>query len=379
MKFAPIETTSEDIRVLCASGSLGLTPFHEESFLSGVSRSPHAIAADAGSGDIGPFYLGSGHPYNAREWEEHDLELMMRHASACGARVIVGSAGGAGRDHAVDLYSEIVRDVIRRDGLGPLKVARIYSEVDRDWLLARLDRTRPLGAPWQLSEETVQTAVAAVSMIGIEPYVRALSDGADVILAGRSCDDAVFAAVPISHGRDQALALHMGKTIECGPLCATPILQRESVMGTVRKDDFLVEPMHPGQRCTPMSVAGHTLYERLDPYHHPGPGGVLDLTELKLEAESDRIVRASGAKWLSSSTYEVKIEGAARVGVRRLVLFGLRDPLSIANLDPILAAIHAELVRLEGDTGWQLHFSVFGRDAILRESEPLRHIGKSVV
>src|SRR5437870_9741503 len=109
--------------VLCASGSLGLTPFHPDSFWAGIKMRPEVVAADAGSGDIGPFYLGSGHWYNLRAWEEHDLGLMLKGAQACGAKVIVGSAGGAGLDQAVDLYFEIVRDVIRKERMGHKTVA----------------------------------------------------------------------------------------------------------------------------------------------------------------------------------------------------------------------------------------------------------------
>jgi hypothetical protein len=358
-----------DVSVLCPSGSLGLTPFHEESYWAGVERKPDCIAADAGSGDIGPFYLGSGSWYNPRDWEEHDLSLILKGARQCGAKVVVGSAGGAGLNKAVDLYFEIVSEIVRKEGLGPFKVARIYSEVDREWLNARLARISPLGAPWPLTRQLVEETSRAVTMIGVEPYLKALDAGADVIIAGRSCDDAVFGAVPVWLSKDKGLSLHMGKTIECGPLCATPVMQRESVMGIVRDGDFLVEPLHEGQRCTIASVAGHALYERLDPYHQPGPGGELDLTGTTFSEESDRIVKVSGSTWHPAPTYKMKIEGAARIGARKLVLFGLRDPLSIAHLDDIFAAIEAEVARVLGTEGWQLTFRVFGRDAILGPRE----------
>jgi hypothetical protein len=363
---------ADAVSVVCPTGSLGLTPFHEESFWSGVERKPDVIAADAGSGDIGPYYLGSGAWYNPRDWEEHDLALMLRGATRCGARVLVGSAGGAGLDNAVDRYFEIVSEIVHREGLGPLKVALIHSEVDREWLRARLDRISPLGAPWQLTRELVEETSRAVTMIGLEPYLQALDAGADVVIAGRSCDDAVFAAVPVWLGHDRGLSLHMGKTIECGPLCATPVVQRESVIGTVRAEDFLVEPLHPGQRCTIASVAGHALYERLDPYHQPGPGGELDLTASTFVEEPPKAVRVAGSKWHPAPVYKLKIEGSARVGARKMVLFGLRDPLSVSHLDDIFASIRAEVARVMGSEGWQINFRVFGRDAILGAREPER-------
>src|SRR5581483_2152412 len=95
-----------EVKVVCATGSLGLTPFHEESFFASLERRPDAIGADAGSGDIGPFYLGADAPYNPREWEKHDLELMVVAGVERRIPVLVGSAGGAGTNRAVDLYVE---------------------------------------------------------------------------------------------------------------------------------------------------------------------------------------------------------------------------------------------------------------------------------
>ena len=357
--------------VLCASGSLGLTPFHAESFWAGIATGPDVVAADAGSGDIGPFYLGSGHWYNLREWEEQDLTTMLKGARQCGARMIVGSAGGAGLDQAVDLYFDILSAAIKREGLGPLKVARIYSQVTLDWLRARVECSSPLGAPWPLTDEVIDQTTNAVAMIGVEPYLRALDEGADVIIAGRSCDDVLFAAHPIWIGLDRGLSLHMGKCIECGPLVATPPLQRESVVGIVHPDGFTVEPLHPGMRCTPESVTGHTLYERLDPYLQAGPGGSVDMSGVVYEAETDRMVRVTGSRWVPDSDYKVKIEGSGRVGARKLVIFGFRDPVAIAHIDDITADIRREVTRVVGPDGWQLHFSVFGRNAIMGERDTL--------
>jgi hypothetical protein len=367
-----MSATGLQTSVLCASGSLGLTPFHEESFAEGISRRPNVVAADAGSGDIGPSYLGSGHWYNPEAWEEHDLGLMLEGAQSCGAKVIVGSAGGAGLDQAVDRYFDIIARVAKRRGMGKLKVARIYSELAIDWLAERLGRSTLLGAPWPLTAEVLAETSRAVAMIGVEPYLEALDGGADVIIAGRSCDDALFAAYPIWKGMDWGYSLHMGKCIECGPLVADPPLQRESVMGTVLDDGFLVEPMHPGMRCTVASVAGHTLYERMDPYEQAGPGGELNLRAVSYVPVTDRVVKVIGSEWLRAPEYRVKVEGSGRVGACRMVIFGLRDPEAIAHVDDIIADIRSEVRRVVGEGGWQIHFSVFGRDAILGAREPDR-------
>jgi hypothetical protein len=178
-----------------------------------------------------------------------------------------------------------------------------------------------------------------VAMMGVEPLLDALHAGADVVIAGRACDDALFAAVPIRVGHDRGLALHMGKTLECGPLVATPIVMREAIMGTIGGDDFLLEPFHPDQRCTPMSVAGHTLYERLNPYTLPVPGGTVVMHDVRFEAHTDRVCRVSGSRWVPAEAYRVKLEGSGFVGHQAIFVFDLL-------------------------------FHVYGRDAVMGAREP---------
>jgi hypothetical protein len=58
-----------------------------------------------------------------------------------------------------------------------------------------------------------------------------------------------------------------------------------------------------------------------------------------------------------------------------MILFGLRDPEAIAHVDDITADIRREVKRVIGENGWQLHFSVYGRDALLGRREPKRDAG----
>jgi hypothetical protein len=352
---------------------------HPDSYWAAVERGPAAIVADAGSGDIGANYLGSGAEYNPREWEKHDLRLMLLATRRLGVPLIVGSAGGAGTNASVDRYFEIVTEIAGEEGLGGFTVARIYSELEREALAVRAaaEQIEALGARNPLTPEDVLRCSRVVAMMGVEPLLGALDRGADVIIAGRACDDAIFAVVPIRAGHDRALSLHMGKTIECGPLVATPIVMREAIMATVRDDDFLVEPFHSDQRCTPASVAGHTLYERLNPYSMPVPGGTIDLHHVVFEPYTDRICRVAGARWIPAEKYTVKLEGSAFVGHRALFLFGLRDPLSIGNIDRMCEGIAAEVAVQYGAPGagrYHLDFHVYGRDAVLGEREPTPEI-----
>jgi hypothetical protein len=352
---------------------------HHDSYWAAVDEGVDAIVADGGSGDIGANYLGSGAEYNPREWEKHDLELMLKASRRLGVPMIVGSCGGAGTNAGVDRYTEIIREIAAEQSLSGFTMASIYAEVDPEQLAERAaDGGVPsISGGEPLDPDEARRCSRVVAMMGVEPILAALEQGADVIVAGRSCDDAIFAAVPLQRGHDRALSLHMGKTIECGPLVATPIVMREAIVGRVRDDDFLVIPYHPAQRCTPMSVAGHTLYERLNPYRLPVPGGTVDLHNASFEAYDDRICRVAGATWDPSDAYTVKLEGSAFVGHRGIFVFGLRDPLSIANIDKMVDGIAAEVANVYGPSGgdrYTLKFHVYGRDAILGEREPTPEI-----
>jgi len=348
---------------------------HPDSYWMAVGEQPDAIVADAGSGDIGADYLGSGAEYNPREWEKHDLRLMLVAARQLGVPMIVGSAGGAGTNASVDRYAEIIREIATEEALAGFSLARIYAEVEVKELARRaeIEQLPALGGGGPLRAEEARRCARIVAMMGVEPILAALDRSADVIVAGRSCDDAIFGAVPIHAGRDRALSLHMGKTIECGPLVATPIVMREAIVGTVRDEDFLVVPYHPDQRCTPASVAGHTLYERINPYRLAVPGGVVDLHEVSFEAHTDRICRVTGARWDPAERYAVKLEGSAFVGYRAIFPFGLRDPLSIASVDLMCDEVASEVTRQYGpaeEGRYHLNFHIYGKDAILGEREP---------
>src|SRR5256885_1024176 len=131
----------------------------------------------------------------------------------------------------------------------------------------------------------VPDAIAIVAQRGHEPMAAALAGGADVIVAGRACDDCVIAAFPIAAGADPGLALHMGKVLECGAFSAEPFAM-DVMVGIVEDDHFLLEPGSAARRASVTSVAAHTLYEREDPFHQAGPGHAMDLSQCRFEQVS---------------------------------------------------------------------------------------------
>ena len=151
-------------------------------------------------------------------------------------------------------------------------------------------------------------------MMGAEPYIAALEGGADVVLAGRSSDTAIFASVPISLGFPEGLAWHAAKILECGAAAATHRKAPDCIMATIGRDDFVIEPLDPELRCTPQSIAAHSLYENADPFLLREPGGTLDIREASYQAVDSRAVRVRGSRFVPAPQYTVKLEGAELVG-----------------------------------------------------------------
>lgn len=359
--------TQDEIRILSPTAILGYG-FPEASWRAGLERDPHVIAVDAGSTDPGPYYLGAGKSFTDREAVARDLRLMLAGARELGIPVIIGSAGGAGARPHLDWTVDIVRAVARELALS-CRLAVIGADIDKDTLRRALaaGRLTPVPAAPDATDDDITDSTHAVAQMGVEPVVAALDAGADVIVTGRAYDPAVFAAVPIRSGFDAALALHLGKILECAAIAATPGSGGDCMLGTLRADHFLVEPLNPARACTTTSVAAHTLYEKSDPYRLPGPGGVLDLTATVFEPETDRVVRVRGTTF-APTPYAVKVEGAAPVGYRTLSIAGARDPVFIEQVDDLVDAVHAAVAdNFVGvdPQAYRLQLHLYGKNGVL--------------
>jgi hypothetical protein len=211
-----------------------------------------------------------------------------------------------------------------------------------------------------------------VAMAGVHPYVRLLEQGADVIIGGRSSDAAVFAAPALHHGFPADRAYYLGKVLECASFCAEPYGGKETVMGEISQDDVRVTAMHPQQRCTVASVSGHAMYERSNPYEEFFAGGKLDMTHCHYEQISERTTRITGSRFLPDAQVKVKLEGAGKVGERYVGICGIRDPYTVAHVDAVIAWAREQVRARFGDEGYELHYTVYGRDGVMGALEPLR-------
>lgn len=363
------------LKIICPNGHLGFAPLKTGSFHLGVAAKPDFIAADSGSDDIGPVPLGSDSCASPRAWQEHDLEEMLLAARKLGVPMMIGSAGDTGTNSRVDMYVDIIRDIAKRHNLAPFKLGWFYSEVDREYVRAKIrsgSAIKGLDARSDLSEEELDATQRIVAMAGVQPFLKLLSEGCDVIIGGRCSDSAIFAAAALHRGYPEAQSYYLGKVLECASFCAEPYGAKETVMGEITPEYVEVTAMAPDQRCTVASVAGHAMYERSNPFHEFVAGGKLDMTNCHYEQAAEKTTRVTGMTFDTADEFRVKLEGSGKIGERFIGMAGIRDPYTIANVDEVIAWARQQTVERFGPDGWELHYSVFGRDGVMGEMEPLR-------
>lgn len=363
----------KEIRVLSPTAILGYG-FPLESFEAGLAREPHVIAVDAGSTDPGPYYLGAGVSFTDRTAVKRDLRLMLKAAREKGIPLLIGTAGGAGAEPHLQWNLGIIKELAREENLH-FNLAVIHAEIDKKYLSGALaeGRIKPLEPGGPLSAEDLEASTHVVAQMGIEPFLKALEEGAEVILAARSYDPNMFAAIPIQQGFDRGLAMHMGKILECASIAAVPGSGSDAIMGYLREDYFVLEPLNPQRRCTVTSVAAHTLYEKTNPYFLPGPGGTIDLTGAVFEQVDETRVKVKGSRFEQSPVYTVKLEGARLTGYRTVSIAGARDPLFISQIKEIIEGLRQRVWDNFSDIDpatYHLIFHLYGLNGVMGELEP---------
>lgn len=368
----------EELKIVALNGNLGYG-YDIASLETGLALRPDLLGGDAGSTDAGPYYLGSGTALVKREQVRRDLGAALVRARAAKVPFVIGSAGMAGGEPNLQWVKEILLEIAREEGLH-FKLATIHAEIDKRIVLDALaaGSVTPMDDVPPLTAKAVEESERIVGQMGTHAFAEALAGGADVVLAGRACDTAIYAALPIARGFDPALALHMAKIMECGAQCAIPLAPNDSLLGVIRKDHFLIRPLAQHRICTPDSVAAHTMYEQGNPNVIFEPEGRVDLDDAVFEQIDRQTVRVSGSRFTPTSRLRIKLEGARKIGYRAFTIAGIRDASVIQNLDKIeesvRAAVRRNLQTSVGDEDFRLEFLYYGRDAVLGELEPQRHI-----
>ena len=361
--------------ILSPCGILGYG-FPVPSLETALAQSPDAIVVDAGSTDAGPHKLGAGTAIVSRMAAKKDLALLMEGARRLGIPLIIGSAGGSGARKHTEWTLDIIREIARETDWHP-RTAVIWADIpDAEVAEAmRQDRIEKMSpnVP-DLTEETLAETNGVVAQMGAEPILKALAEHPDLVICGRAYDPAPFAAVGIFRGHDEALCYHMGKILECGALCAEPGTTKDVILGRLDDTGFEVWPADNSRKCTTVSVAAHTFYEKDHPYLLKGPGILLDLSETRYKQIMEGRVRVEGSR-LSHTPYAVKLEGARKVAYRTFVIAGIRDPLLIRQLDEVEETVVRTVQNYYSEIpkdSYRINFYHYGLDAVMGELEPDR-------
>jgi hypothetical protein len=352
--------------------------FPKASFMKGMEQRPDAIVVDAGSTDAGPHKLGAGTAIVSRQACRKDLEIIITEGVKARIPIVIGSAGGSGAKVHVEWTQDIIRDILQEHGIGGIKIATIWADIPHDVVEAKLDegKCEPLGLTVKtLTKERLRATSGIVAQMGHEPIVEALRAGADIIVCGRAYDPSPFAAVAIHNGFDAALAYHLGKILECSALCAEPGTTKDCMLGILKRDSFIVKPLNEARKCTAVSVAAHTFYEKDHPYILHGPGLVLDLEHCTFTELGDGSVEVRGSQVAETPVYKIKLEGAMKVAFRTFGIAGVRDPLLIARIEEVEAAVTQQVRDYYSEISpedYSIHYINYGLNGVMGELEPVR-------
>jgi len=339
------------VRVLIPSGALGLN-YDSAALQRGIDAKPDIIAIDGGSTDSGPSYLGRGVSKYARSSTKIEWAGLMEARAQAGCPLVIGTAGTCGTDSAVDWMLDITKEIAAEQGR-PLKIAVLRSSQDPSSIVTALQEGKiaPLSNAPDIDADLISDCTNIVALAGAEQITEALNTGADIIIAGRTTDTAIIAALPLQRGCHAGGAWHGAKIGECGALCATNP-QSGVILIDFDATGFTVTPLADGANATPHTVSAHMLYENSDPFILHEPGGHLDVTRATYTALNNRSVRVEGSEWVPSNRYTVKLEGARGAGYQTILMALLRDAHYVKNAevwaDDIVAKCTAKaLARLD--------------------------------
>ena len=369
------------IRVLVPSGALGLG-YDKAALERGLAMHPDIIAIDGGSTDSGPSYLGRGVSKYSRTSTKVEWRGLIEARAKAGVPLVIGTAGTCGSDSAVDWLVGITEEILADLGQSS-KVAVLKSNQPAERVSKALGagEVTPLYPAPEIDTDLLDSCTNIVALAGAEQIAAALQTGADIVIAGRTTDTAIIAALPLMNGCHAGGAWHGAKIGECGALCATNP-QSGVILVDFDEAGFTVTPLADGAHASPHTVSAHMLYENSDPFILYEPGGYLDVTGAEYVAMDQTRVRVTGSEWVPSDRYTVKLDGARRVGYQCIALTLLRDAHYVENADAWCADILTKCrAKVEDRLGldpdaFTIELRIIGRNATLgalenRDSEAL--------
>jgi hypothetical protein len=341
----------------------------------------YVIAQGTGK-DWGPHWLGSGRQLPVTNF----MENVRPYLRVCHELKVpfIFSAGIAGARPQLAECLAGFSQVCREEGYR-FDVGVAAGDIDRDYLKERIKSgvrmprmdDHPVLSP-ELGVGDVDRSSYLVAQMGPEPIMALLDEGVDGVITGRSLDVGLYMAAARRSGISWATAALLGKMSECAGVALYPGDPSLPVHAEVHDDESIVL-RSPSERARPTvaSTAGHSLYERMNPFREENTNGYLDLDGVRWEETGDGAVRVTGGRYVETP-YTVKIEGAGPIGYRAINLTAVREPRYIGHLAETAERIKQEVRNasrfsslVEG-TDYYLNVTLFGRDAVLGDAEPYR-------
>lgn len=328
------------MKIVALCGLLGYG-YDEQSLKNAFSEKVDFLGVDAGSTDPGPYYLGSGKSFTDRNAVKRDLALALPLAIETKTPFIIGTAGGAGSSEHVAWLKDIILEIAREKELH-FSLGTVYSDVSKEYLVEKLESGKVINMSnyFPLDRKAIEQSERIVSQIGVAPIIKLLEEKVDVIVCGRACDTAIYAAPLVMTGYDEGLAFHMAKIMECGAMCSEPVAAADVMQAYTYDDCFELRPANPIRKCTVERVAAHTLYEQSNPYLIYEPDGVIDLHDCVFTQVDERTVRVKGSKFAPATEKTLKIEGVKRSGYRTISPAVINDGLTIEKLPEIIEIVN---------------------------------------
>lgn len=270
---------------------------------------------------------------------------------------VIANAGGVNPPACAEAIVALARE---RGFAGKVKVAVVTG----DDLLGRIDELIAAGNPLKNMDtgdalSTIRDRVmSANAYIGSEPIVEALSQGANIVITGRSTDTALTMA-PLryefgwsSSDYDRlAAGIVAGHILECGAQSSggNCLIDWQTIpdlanvgypIAEARADGTFVITKHPntGGRVSVPSVTEQLVYEMGDPHRYITPDVIADFATIELKQDGENRVQVSGVKG-TAPTDTLKVSIAYRAGYKAVgtLVYSWPDALAKAKLaDKIL-------------------------------------------
>jgi hypothetical protein len=270
---------------------------------------------------------------------------------------VITNAGGLNPRACRNRIFELAREL----GVTGLRI----GVVEGDDLLPRLQDLIAAGHPLKNMDSgeplapVVDKVMSANAYLGAEPIVRALAQGAQIVLCGRITDTAL-ALAPMIHefgwgGEDWdrlAAGTIAGHIIECGAQCTggnfsrwweVPDLWNVGYpLVEAREDGTFVVTKHEGTggMVTVDTVAEQLVYEMSDPSGYITPDVTADFTSIRLRQDGKDRVEVSGIQGGPKTPF-LKISGSYLAGYKASGQITISGPRAV------------EKARLAADIVWK--------------------------